>query len=51
MYKRWSKGRLHVFAGRSDRYGLEATIDFNDGWGLILMLWNFYLVVEWWAND
>jgi len=49
--KHWERGRLHVTVGTSHRYGVEATIDFMHGWGLILTVWNFYLTVEWWAID
>lgn len=48
--KHWERGRLHVYVGRGDEYGVGLLIDFLDGWGIVFTVWNFYVSVEWWAN-
>ena len=49
--KTWVFRQLRVSVGLADRYGVDVTIDFNYGWGLHLMVWNCYLMVEYWANE
>jgi hypothetical protein len=51
LRRSWRFRRLHVTVGVSDRYGVEATVDVGYGWGLILQLWNVYLLIEWWPFE
>lgn len=51
MLRRWQFGRLHIFWGIGDRYGLELMVDFNNGWGVVLGVFNCYLVLEWWPSE
>jgi hypothetical protein len=37
--------------GKSERYGFELTADFGYGWGVVLMVWHYYVAVDWWRVD
>lgn len=47
--KHWERGRYHLFLGFADNYGVQLTIDFYQGWGFVLQVWNLYVAVEYWA--
>lgn len=47
----WPGRRLMLEWGKSERYGFELTADFGYGWGVVLMVWHYYLAVDWWRVD
>ncbi len=40
--------RLVFEWAKSERYGFELTADFGYGFGLVLMVWHYYIAVDWW---
>ena len=50
MGRHWRRGRLNVYVGISNSYGVKFELDFFEGWGLIVQVFNAYFAIEWWAS-
>jgi hypothetical protein len=48
MYKRWNIGRLVVYVGSSERWGVEVT--YQRGWSFVAHVVNVYVCLEWWPE-
>ena len=48
MHKRLKIGRLLIYVGSSNRWGVELT--YEPGWSLVIHVVNLWVCVEWWPH-
>jgi hypothetical protein len=49
MYKKLQIGRLLVYVGTCNRWGIEIT--YEPGWSFVVHVVNLWLCFEWWPKE